>query len=119
MADVIEHVETIALSLPYRSAVQFSSSQRTHGSYTLLRVTTRDGAQGIAEVTGVPNTPASEPKLLEGQIARFFSPLLVGADALDHNRLRGACERINGASIAKALIDVALWDLKGKLLGLP
>ncbi|HXP93355.1 MAG TPA: enolase C-terminal domain-like protein [Candidatus Binatia bacterium] len=119
MADVIARVETFALNLPYRSKVQFRSSQGSSGAYALLRLTTRDGAEGIAEVTGIANIPESDPKILENQIDRFFRPLLEGADPLDHNRQLVAIDKIRGAPIAKALIDVALWDLKGKLLGQP
>ena len=57
--------------------------------------------------------------MLEAHLERFFRPLLIGAGALDHERLLVAFERIRGASIAKALIETALWDLKGKMLGEP
>jgi L-alanine-DL-glutamate epimerase-like enolase superfamily enzyme len=57
--------------------------------------------------------------VLEAHLERFFRPLLGGADALDHERLLVAFGRIRGASLAKALIETALWDLKGKLLGQP
>jgi L-alanine-DL-glutamate epimerase-like enolase superfamily enzyme len=119
MTDVIARVELIALNLPYQSKVQFKSSQGSSGAYALLRLTTRDGAQGIAEVTGITNVAESEPAHLAAQIDRHFRPLLEGADPFDHNRLLAACARVNGARIARALIDVALWDLKGKLLGQP
>jgi len=118
-SDVIARVELFALNLPYRSAVQFRSSQGASGVYTLLRLTTRDGAQGIAEVTGIANVAESDPKLLATQFEQFFRPLLEGADALEHQRLLGAINKIRGAAIAKSLIDTALWDLKGKLLGQP
>jgi len=115
MADVLARVELFALNLPYQSKVQFRSSQGVSGTYVLLRLTTRDGAQGIAEVTAIANVAASNPQLLADQIDRLFRPLLEGADPLDHQPLLVAIDRIPDAAIAKALIDVALWDLKGKL----
>lgn len=117
--DVLERVELVALDLPYHSKVQFRSSQGTGGAYALLRLTTRDGAQGIAEVTAIANVADSDVAVLEAHLERFFRPLLIGADALDHESLRAAFARVRGASIAKALIETALWDLKGKLLGEP
>ncbi len=74
---------------------------------------------GIAEVTGIPNIPDSDPAVLAAQFDRFFRPLLEGADPLDHDRLLVALERVRGAAIAKALIDTALWDLKGRIAGQP
>ena len=112
-------MELHALNLPYRSKVQFRSSQGASGAYTLLRLTTRDGAQGIAEVTGIPNVTASDPAALADQFDRFFRTILAGADPLDRERLDSAIDNVEGASIAKALIDTALWDLKGKILGQP
>ncbi len=82
-------------------------------------MTTRDGTVGIAEVTGIPNIPDSDPAVLAAQFDRFFRPLLEGADPLDHERLLVALERVRGATIAKALIDTALWDLKGRIAGQP
>lgn len=119
MADVIQRVETFSLKLAYRGRVTFRSSQGTGAAYALLRVTTRDGAQGIAEITGIPGIPESDPKSLEYLIDRFFRPLLEGADPLDHNRLLVAMANVRGAHLARALIDTALWDLRGKLLGQP
>lgn len=119
MTDVIARVELVALNLPYQSKVQFRSSQGSSGAYSLLRLTTRDGAQGIAEVTGIANVAASDPKHLADQFERFFSTLLEGADPLDRNAVLGTIDNVPGSTIAKALIDVALWDLAGKLLGQP
>ena len=85
----------------------------------LLRLTTRSGAQGIAEVTAIPNVADSDALVLQAQFERFFRPLLTGADAFDHDGLLAAFARVRGASIAKALIETALWDLKGKVLGEP
>ena len=82
-------------------------------------MTTDDGTAGIAEVTGIANIPDSDPVVLAAQFDRFFRPLLAGADPLDHDGLLVALERVRGASIAKALIDTALWDLRGKIAGQP
>jgi L-alanine-DL-glutamate epimerase-like enolase superfamily enzyme len=119
LSDALARVELFALDLPYQSKVQFRSSQGAGGTYALLRLTTRDGAVGIAEVTGIPNVPDSDPVVLAAQFDRFFRPLLAGADPLDHSGVLAALERVRGGAIAKALIDTALWDLRGRIFGAP
>lgn len=120
MADVVARVETFAVSLPFRDGVRFKSWQGAAAAYVILRVTTRDGAEGIAEATAIPRMfPDGDPEILRAQLERLFRPLLEGADPLAHNGLLRAIDGIRGAATAKALIDLALWDLKGKLLGQP
>jgi L-alanine-DL-glutamate epimerase-like enolase superfamily enzyme len=49
----------------------------------------------------------------------FFKPMVVGADPLHHLTILDRLERIRDCRAAKSLIDIALWDLRGKLLGQP
>ena len=51
------------------------------------------------------------------QIETFFRPLLVGADPMGNLALMAKLRKVKGCRAAKALVDVALWDLRGKLLG--
>jgi L-alanine-DL-glutamate epimerase-like enolase superfamily enzyme len=119
VTDVIERIETYCLDLPYRKAVQFASVKEAVGRYLLLRVVTRDGAEGLAECVCRPAQSGETPAMLAAVISDFYAPVLKGADPLDHNRLLGAIGRVKGQRTAFALVDVALWDIKGKLLGQP
>lgn len=119
MADVIERVETYCLDLPYRKAVQFASVKEAVGQYLLLRIVTRDGAEGLAECVCRPSQSGETPALLASVIEDFYAPVLKGADPFDHNRLLGLIGKVKGQRTAFALVDVALWDIKGKLAGQP
>ena len=90
---------------------------------TLVRIAAPDGTVGWGEaISQFPEATAATKTLVDGG----FAPLLLGADALD---VEGAWERmcahaywygVEGiAAFAISAIDMALWDLKGKLLGLP
>jgi L-Ala-D/L-Glu epimerase len=118
VGDVIERVELIPLRLPYRSHMQFRSSQGTNGTFVVLRLTTRDGVEGLAEATALPSSSDSDPRVIVAQLESRRS-LLVGVDPFDHQHIAAAFARIRDAKPLKSLIDVALWDLKGKLLGMP
>ena len=56
----------------------------------------------------------------------IFAPLLIDEDALDHERLwhklnrrLQSVGRQRVVTQAQAAVDLALWDIKGKLAGMP
>jgi L-alanine-DL-glutamate epimerase-like enolase superfamily enzyme len=86
-----------------------------------VRICTDSGLCGLGEASPMAQGNAS----LE-IIASAFAPLLIGADPLAHRVLQDQLfhQHIKlgpeGAyAAALAAIDIALWDLKGKLLGQP
>lgn len=86
-----------------------------------VRVWSDDGRVGLGEASPMQGGYASL-----AMIARDIAPGLIGADPLDHaviqDRLMHRLVKLGpeGAlSGALAAIDIALWDLKGQLLGQP
>jgi L-alanine-DL-glutamate epimerase-like enolase superfamily enzyme len=86
-----------------------------------VRIADDDGSFGIGEASPMQGGLASL-----GIIARDLAPALIGADPLDHavlqDRLLHRFAKLGpeGALTgALAAVDIALWDLKGKLLGQP
>jgi L-alanine-DL-glutamate epimerase-like enolase superfamily enzyme len=90
---------------------------------TLVRVETDDGAVGWGEAISQFREASRATKIL---VEEGFAPLLARADPLDVEDLwRRMCEHaywygVEGiAAFAISAIDMALWDLKGKLLDRP
>ncbi len=90
---------------------------------TLCRIEASDGTVGWGEaITQWPEASRATEQVIAG-----VAPLLIGHDPLDnveHWRRLKAHMWWYGyqggiASFALSAIDIALWDLKGKLLGLP
>ena len=120
MTDSIVRVEAFCVRLPYRGEVRYASARDTHGLFVLLRLTTRDGAVGIAEGSARPEQSSGEDiQTIAYQIETYFRPMLEGADPLNIDEILARLGKIKKCRSAKALIDIALWDLKGKLLGQP
>jgi L-alanine-DL-glutamate epimerase-like enolase superfamily enzyme len=113
--DVIVH----KLRLPYRSVVNFRSVTQDRGEYALLRIIADDGQEGIAESVCRPEQHGEDATALATSIETLFKPLLIGLDPLAHLAALTTLNRIKFCRSAKALIDVALWDLKGKILNQP
>jgi L-alanine-DL-glutamate epimerase-like enolase superfamily enzyme len=98
-------------------AAEDNSSQRS----AWIRIHCQDGVVGIGEASPMQGGLASL-----GIIRHNLAPALIGEDPLDHavlhDRLLHKFAKLgpDGAlSGALAAIDIALWDLKGKLLGQP
>nr|WP_314260760.1 mandelate racemase/muconate lactonizing enzyme family protein [uncultured Devosia sp.] len=86
-----------------------------------VRIETEDGQFGMGEASPMAGGLASLTI-----IAHEMAPFLVGKDALDHavliDTLYHKCIKLGpeGATTgALAALDIALWDLKGKLFGQP
>lgn len=86
-----------------------------------VRITTTDGVVGYGEASPMQGGLHSL-----GIVERDLAPGLVGADAFDqavlHDRLFHKNIKLGpeGALTgALAAVDIALWDIKGKVLGLP
>jgi L-alanine-DL-glutamate epimerase-like enolase superfamily enzyme len=90
---------------------------------TLVRIETDDGVVGWGEAISQFKEASLATKVLVDQ---GFAPLIQGEDPLEVERLwHKMCAHaywygVEGiAAFAISAIDMALWDLKGKLLGVP
>ena len=112
--DVRVYVLEAALAEPFA----YSQAWYERRGACLVEIVGEDGNSGWGEAFG--------PARLTAPVVEFYKPLLVGADALAteaiwealYNRLRDHGQK--GLAIeALSAVDIALWDLKGRHLGLP
>jgi L-alanine-DL-glutamate epimerase-like enolase superfamily enzyme len=123
----IAEVRRTAVAVPQRRRYGSSWRRAGHGSGALqailVELVTDDGLVGIGEAPVVFAGSAEVTLAMIDAVA----PLLVGADPLDHDVLRRrlyaetgmAHLGTQGASWGLAGIDTALWDLAGRIAGLP
>jgi L-rhamnonate dehydratase len=119
----IASIEAIVLSTP---APDRRAADQTHEA-ALVLVTSEDGLVGIGEAAVSPPVVKAfidEPTSFSW--SRGVADILQGEDASDPKRLWAAlCDgtvwsaRVGLGRIALAGIDMALWDLAGKTLGMP
>ncbi len=103
-------------------AAHFMSVARTGQFSTIVTVTAENGAQGIGEAWGLPL-----PGVTALLINDFLAPLLRGRDLEEHaeiwSMLLDYLTRLGHSRgfLMEALsgIDIALWDLRARLLGQP
>jgi muconate cycloisomerase len=99
--------------------VAFHSVTESTGQYVILRLALADGTEGIAECVCRAAHSGEDATSVAYQLETFFKPLLVGQDPMGNLALLTSLRKVKGCRAAKALIDVALWDLRGKILGQP
>ncbi len=82
----------------------------------IVQIETNEGLSGIG--FGQIGDGGSS---LVSAIADDLAPILVGEDPLNHERLWAKSRMLDSPAAHRAygLIDVALWDLKGKAAGMP
>lgn len=120
MADKIDRVEAFCLHLPYVSEIRYASTSDVNGTFVVLRITTRDGAVGLAECSArAEQSGGDDIHTVAYQIDTHLAPLLIGMDPLAHDEILHKMKRFKRCAYAKALVDNALWDIKGKLLKQP
>jgi L-alanine-DL-glutamate epimerase-like enolase superfamily enzyme len=136
MSRAIADIRIHPISVPLERPFWMSLEPYTAAAEIVVEIETDDGLTGVGEIHGRP----------QDEIARIleegFKPLLLGEDALDHERLwdllfrltfSRAAARFEAADgqphfgaggkpqmmAAIAGIDIALWDIKAQVAGLP
>ncbi len=114
----ITSVESIPIRVPLARPKRFALRTVTARDYTIVRVKTDAGVSGWGYTWG----PPAVARVVADQLA----PVLLGEDALLTTRLWERMYRSltvwgrGGLSMrAIGAVDVALWDLKGQVAGLP
>ena len=118
----IREVTTEILDIPIRRPHQFSVQKIDHQSYVLVRVRTDDGLEGIGEgvTPGGPWWGGESIESMKVMIDTYLAPQLVGEDATRTEYLLKKMDRVAaGNNFAKASLEMALYDLMGKALGVP
>jgi D-galactarolactone cycloisomerase len=114
----IRDVKTYRLDAALAEPFAYSQAWYEHRGALLVEIISDDGLSGWGEAFG--------PPLLTAPIVEFYKTLLVNTDPLAtelhwqnlYNRLRDHGQK--GLAIeALSAIDIGLWDLKGRYLGLP
>ena len=83
----------------------------------LLTLRTDEGVEGHAFLGSAMRSAAMDG----GSLIHYLKPLVLGQDPLERERLWQAMWQRNRATTQRAIgaVDVALWDLGGKIAGLP
>lgn len=120
----IRSIEAIPLSfrLPEGKTVRLGVGATTKRDAIIVRVVSDDGVIGYGEAH-----PGRSPGAIVSLIHNTLAPMLTGLSVHDTNSVWTRVNRMQlsshglgaGAALALSGIDMALWDLRAKSLGIP
>lgn len=118
----IDRIETTILDIPTIRGHVLSMATMRIQTAVLVRIRFSDGSEGLGEGTtigGLSYGPES-PESIVSAIDTYITPALLGRGANDVNGAIQLVDRlVKGNRIAKAAVEIALWDGLGKRLGVP
>jgi glucarate dehydratase len=113
----IQNVETYVVSVPFKKPIKWALGVREGTTRILTKVTSDSGLTGWGETHYI--------HFVDGMIDRVLKPMLLGEDLRDFERLYAKIESVEFVNYQRSLnaafcaVEMALWDLWGKALGLP
>ncbi|MEW5980035.1 MAG: mandelate racemase/muconate lactonizing enzyme family protein [Acidobacteriota bacterium] len=113
----ITNITTRLMRIPFTEFLRAAYGGRSHASYLLVTLETDEGLTGYGEHDGLFYETA------DAFIHSELKPLLLGEDPLQIEFLNHKLEHFltwnTFAAYPMAAVDMALYDLKGKKLGVP
>ncbi|MGF6410766.1 mandelate racemase/muconate lactonizing enzyme family protein [Paraburkholderia sp. MM5482-R1] len=118
----ITRVECIPISMPLKKPIKLPNVTITCLNTLFLAITADNGLVGYAESGDTSSWYRGESQAsMTAMISDIFAPrILLGEDASNIEKIVGMMDQLaRDNNQAKALVDCALHDLKGKSLGVP
>lgn len=119
---IINSIEVCAARVPLDKATSFSSRTVTDRHYGLVKVRTAEGLEGV----GFCYVGSAAGDIFRVGVEQLLAPVILGKDSLaveglwkamyQESLLQG---RMGTVMRALSAIDIALWDLNAKSVGLP
>ncbi|MCC6642503.1 MAG: GNAT family N-acetyltransferase [Deltaproteobacteria bacterium] len=133
-APTIERIELFPVHVPFRAEVRETMARSEGGlgmaiaaeepwqggDFVIARLTAQDGSQGVGEAfVWLPETGVSPAQVIDavaGGLARY----VLGASPFDVDALQARMDaNVARCEVAKGLLDMACWDLAGRIAGRP
>lgn len=118
----ITRIEPIPVSVPLKKGLTAKTAHGEHvvSPYVLVKVHTDEGIVGLGEATISGLWSGETQGSTVAAIRDYIAPPLIGKDPRDITAARQAMDfMIKLNPFTKAAVEMALWDIAGKAVGLP
>src|SRR5262245_17484153 len=119
---VIADVRVMRADIPVRRPHTMSFTTLETVNFVFVRLEAADGHVGWGEAAclGGPTWSEESAESVAAIVERYVAPWLRGADAAGIEALsREMARRVQGNPFARAAVEMALWDLNARALGVP
>lgn len=113
-------IESIPVSVPIHPgrAVVGARGRHDRSPFLLVRLHTDEGLTGLGEVSCTPVWSGEDAVTAAHVLATYISPRLIGQDPRHLGRVAALVDgAIAANTFTKAGVEMALWDIAGKTLG--
>ncbi|HEX7788622.1 MAG TPA: muconate/chloromuconate family cycloisomerase [Methylomirabilota bacterium] len=118
----LAELRVLRADIPVRRPHKMSFTTLETVNFVFVRAETADGLVGWGEAAclGGPTWSEESAESVAATIERYLAPWLLGRDPADIEALRlEMARRVQGNAFARAAVEMALWDLAGRALGVP
>jgi muconate cycloisomerase len=118
----ITRIEPIPVCVPLKKGMTAKTAHGEHATspYVMVKVHTDAGLVGLGEATISGLWSGETQAGTVAAITDYIAPVLVGTDPRDITAARRAMDfMIKLNPFTKAAVEMALWDIAGKAVGLP
>ena len=118
----ITMIEAIPVRIPLKPERRMISALGRHevSDFLVVRVETDAGIEGVGEATVTPRWSGETVRGAQAIIEDVFASVILGVDPLDHAEID---RRLDAAAVgnwfAKSAIEMACWDIAGKVVQKP
>jgi len=118
----ITRVEPIPVCVPLKKGMTAKTAHGEHvtSPYVIVRVYTDEGIVGLGEATISCLWSGESQAGTVSAIKDYIAPAIIGKDPRDISSIRRAMDfMIKLNPFTKAAVEMAMWDISGKAVGLP
>jgi L-alanine-DL-glutamate epimerase-like enolase superfamily enzyme len=118
----ITRIETIPVSIPINPerAIKGGRGVHTTSPFLIVKVHTDAGIMGLGEVSCTPGWSGEDQVTAAHVILNYLARLLIGQNPSDVEHLTRLVQRgVAGNPFTKSALEMALWDILGKAVGMP
>ena len=116
----IRDIQVFNVAFELKKPLKIAKMVRERASSTIVKMETDEGIHGFGEATFAHFFAGETQDSAQSVVMRFLAPALMGEDPTNIlSRVDQMNTAIAGNPFAKAAVEMALWDIKGKAFQTP